>query len=256
MPRASPREVNGGEVYPDGFRIRWRDEAVFDMFDGNRITYLPLSAWTGLLPASLFGTVAALTLAWRGELPIHACAVEIAGEAFLIAGPTGSGKSVMTADLLALGARFVSDDLSVVKFSAGGLTISPGRTTMRLHPALAEEIDAVDCRPVWGDERGKWQLRPRGRTALHVMPVAGMLLLGGDQQPVYPVERPLLLMKQIFRPRWLATLPNHRSRLEKILDHGPSLPIARYPAIGSAAVRDRRQRARDAMEKMAAIRCS
>lgn len=255
LPRASPRKVNVGEVYSDGFRMRWRNEVVFDMLHGNRITYLPCSAWSRQLPTSLFSTVVALTLAWRGDLPLHACAVEVGGEAFLIAGPAGSGKSVLTADLLTLGAYFVSDDLSVIRFAHSGLTICPGRTTMRLHPSLSEEIDASDRWPVKGDERGKWQLRPNRRTTLREMPVAGMLLLDGGREPISRVDRPLLLLKQLFRPRWMAALPNHRSRLERILHHGSIMPIVRFPAIDVAGLPDRARRAGEAMDKIIAMQC-
>ncbi|TKD51574.1 phosphoenolpyruvate carboxykinase (ATP) [Sphingomonas baiyangensis] len=251
--RAFPCAVNTGEIYPDGCRVKWRDEMVFDMVGGVRIQYFPGPGWTGELPASLFGTVAALTLAWRGALPLHACAIELDGDAFLIAGRSGSGKSVLTADLLSLGARFVSDDLSVLHIGANGLSIYPGRTTMRLDPALADEIEALERQPVKGDARGKWQLRPLGRTAHQSMPIAGMLLLGESTAPVTPVERPGLLLQQLFRPKWLAAFPNHRTRLAQILRHGGSLPIIRFPAICAATVRDRRQRAADALEAIALI---
>lgn len=251
--RPSPRPLNNGQIHPDGFRLHWGQEAVFDMFDGARITYLPGPEWTGAFPSSLFGTVAALTLAWRGALPFHACAVELDGEAFLIAGPSGSGKSGLTAGLIGVGARFVCDDLSVLQAGAG-LTISPGRSTMRLDPALVDSIDAVDRAPAPGDARGKWLVRPRARTALGEMPVAGLLLLASAGRPIQPLERLAVLTSELFRPRWLAALPNHRERLARILEHGRGLPIARFPSIGEATVTDPSQRARDALTVLAGMR--
>lgn len=45
---------------------------------------------------------------------LHATAVAVEGRGLLILGPTGSGKSALALDLIALGARLVSDDAVLV----------------------------------------------------------------------------------------------------------------------------------------------
>lgn len=255
-PRGVPRPINSGELYSDGIRFPWGDEAVFDMFDGNRVTYCPGPDWTGDLPASLYSTVAALTLAWRGALPIHACAVEFDGAAYLIAGESGGGKSVLTAGLIGLGARFVGDDLSVLHAAPTCLTIAPGRTTLRLDAALVDMIDATDRRPVPGDARGKWEVRPRNRTALWQLPVAGLLLLASARRPILPTERPVMLTRQLFRPNWLAALPDQHARIALILRHAPAMAMRCFPAIGATSERDPMRRARDALAAIQAMRAA
>jgi len=42
--------------------------------------------------------------------PLHASAVALDGRAALLTGPSGSGKSALALDLMALGARLVADD--------------------------------------------------------------------------------------------------------------------------------------------------
>ncbi|MEL6520311.1 MAG: HPr kinase/phosphatase C-terminal domain-containing protein [Pseudomonadota bacterium] len=55
---------------------------------------------------------------------LHASCVAIAGRGLLILGPSGSGKSALTIELLALGAGLVSDDRTIVQLTRGALTAS------------------------------------------------------------------------------------------------------------------------------------
>jgi hypothetical protein len=113
--RPAGRLINRGMVFADGFRFTWNDVATFDVFAGARIEVFPLPGWTGSLPWPFYSTVTALLLAWRGDLPLHACAVEIAGKTILLCGPSGAGKSTLCATLVADGACLLSDDLTVIR---------------------------------------------------------------------------------------------------------------------------------------------
>ncbi len=56
---------------------------------------------------------------------LHATAVaDAAGRGMLILGPSGAGKSALALQLLALGARLVADDRTVVSVEADGLRLS------------------------------------------------------------------------------------------------------------------------------------
>ena len=59
---------------------------------------------------------------------LHASAVAIDGRALLIAGPSGSGKSSLAMQMIAHGAKLVSDDRSVISCEAGELHVSPPQT--------------------------------------------------------------------------------------------------------------------------------
>lgn len=50
---------------------------------------------------------------------LHATAVAVDGRALLILGPSGAGKSALALQLMALGARLVSDDRTIVSLRDG-----------------------------------------------------------------------------------------------------------------------------------------
>ncbi|MFT6675816.1 MAG: HPr kinase/phosphorylase [Sulfitobacter sp.] len=55
---------------------------------------------------------------------LHATTVSVQGRAVLIVGPAGSGKSALALQLIALGARLVSDDRSIVTRTDTGIAVS------------------------------------------------------------------------------------------------------------------------------------
>lgn len=83
---------------------------------------------------------------------LHASAVALNGRAALMTGPSGSGKSALALQLLALGARLVSDDRVVLRRSPGGGLVASAPEAIR---GLIEargvgllETDAADEAPV------------------------------------------------------------------------------------------------------------
>ena len=66
---------------------------------------------------------------------MHATCVALAGQGVLITGPSGSGKSGLALQLIALGAQLVSDDRTVLVMQQGRLIASPP-------PAIAGMIEA------------------------------------------------------------------------------------------------------------------
>lgn len=249
--RGPGRTVNRGLLFADGLRLAWDNEVTFDMIDGQRIDYLPGPGWRGALPAIFYGSIAALTLAWRGAIPFHACAVEVGGCTVLIAGTSGAGKSTLTAGLLALGTRLVADDLAVVRVANGRVMVARGRPTMRQHADTAAGVEADLCQAIPDDPRGKWLVRPRRRIDADALPLGGLLVLG--EQPVAgdAEARLSLLAAQLFRPRWLATLPNQVARRRDLLTIAATLPVAGFPAIGAFDADARHARA---VRALAAIR--
>ena len=49
-----------------------------------------------------------------GDLTVHGTTVARAGRAVLILGASGTGKSALALQMIALGARLVADDLSLI----------------------------------------------------------------------------------------------------------------------------------------------
>jgi ABC-type cobalamin/Fe3+-siderophores transport system ATPase subunit len=258
--RGPGRQLNRGRLYADGVRLGWGDEVVFDMIDGDRIDYLPGPGWQGSMPLTFYSSFAAITLAWRGAIPFHACMVEVDGHAVLIAGPSGAGKSSLTAGLLGIGARLFADDLAVVRVANGPIgngrigngriEAVRGRPTMRQHRDTAARIDADLCVPIAGDPRDKWLVRPRARADAAVLPLAGLLVLT-DQPLVLDGRAKLaLLAANLFRPRRLAALPNQAARKHDLLAIAATIPVAAFPAITTFDPRDQKDRADDALARI------
>lgn len=214
-------------IHADGIRINRDASMLVDMIDGREIIYAPGRDWGEEMPAAFYSTVAALTLAWRGALPLHASAVEVAGHAILVCGGSGAGKSTLVAAMVTAGARFVADDLTIAWPSPGSVIplIAPGRPAIRLHPDTARWLPtrtlAVDGR----DDRGKWLAEPEHRTLAERLSIAAILLPGGTTadgaNPVAALE------PHLFRPRWMAALPApaERSTMLAALATLPQIPM-------------------------------
>jgi hypothetical protein len=65
----------------------------------------------GYLPLMLTGNVLSFLMTLAGRTVLHAGAVEVAGGALVVVGPSGVGKSTLTAWLCTAGARLVTDDV-------------------------------------------------------------------------------------------------------------------------------------------------
>lgn len=246
--RGASTSVNRGLLFADGIRMPAGSEAVIDIFDGNRITYLPGSHWTGALPATFYGTVAALTLAWRGAVPFHACAVDIAGRAVMIAGRSGAGKSSLTAALLRHGAKLIADDLTVADLT-GTPMVARGRPAIRLHPNSAATINATFRAADTRDRRGKWLVRPLARTAATWLPLAAVIeLTPATAHETEPLAMPLL--QHLFRPRWLAAMPRHQQRIRQVVAATARIATIRFPAIEHFDAGDQDCRARRALARV------
>lgn len=245
--------VRHGYVYADGTRFPWEREAVFDSWNGNRVDYRPGPGWNDALPHAFYSTVAAHILAWRGMIPLHACAVEIDGRAVLIAGTTGAGKSSLMAGLLARGAALVSDDLTAVAIRGGVAEVLPGRITIRLGDAVAAWTEG-ECHSLPSPAtRGKHVIRPAARTSAERLPFAALLVLGEAPGALPPAARALAFARHLFRPAWLAALPGHRERQQALLTLAAQVPVIGFPALeqrGKAAHFERAGRAKALVEAL------
>ena len=248
--RGGGRPMPGGMLYPDGIRFAWREEVVFDMRDGASIAYHPGRDWTGALPVCFYSTVAALTVAWRGLVPLHACAVAVDGKAVVIAGTTGVGKSTLTAGLVGLGADFVADDLTVVSVGAAHIRVPRGRPTIRLHPNTAARLDTTDAVAARDDPRGKWLASPRRRQRDDRLDLGAIVVI----EDALPVETPpaVVLLAHLFRPRLLAALPNRAALIRDVVAMAARVSILSYPAQTDSCEAVQDDRAKDMMGRILA----
>jgi hypothetical protein len=237
--------INRGIVYTDGFRFKWDDTVTFDMFDGNRIEYCPGPKWTGVLPWPFHSTVAALLLAWRGSLPFHGSAVSIDGHGVMICGVSGAGKSSLTAALVAEGAHFISDDLSVVVADEdrSSWNLVRGRPGIRLFPTVGRWFFGDSPRPLSNDPRGKVIAVPAIGTDENPVPLCHVIFLGAAIRSMSAIDQYFLLQKNLFRPNWLSKLPDFVAMRIAVRDISTSAYISVEPVIGETDEQTLRQRA-------------
>ena len=87
------------------------------------------------IPPEFYSRAIAIICAQRGLLPIHGSSVAIGDKAFLLFGESGNGKSSAAAALIGMGAKLLSDDLSVFFVDNEGVPWAlPGRLGIRLSP--------------------------------------------------------------------------------------------------------------------------
>lgn len=119
----------------------WVDELGWYEIDTEQGRILvPGSGERVLLEERLWGIPLALSFAARGDLPLHAAAVEVNGEAILIAAPGVFGKTTLAAAFASAGYRVLTEDLSCLRL-ADSLALVPGPAMLRLRRDVVEEIE-------------------------------------------------------------------------------------------------------------------
>jgi hypothetical protein len=107
----------------------------------------------------LLGPVMGFLLRARGTTCLHASAVEVGGEAVVIAGPAGAGKSTTAAAFALAGHRVLCDDIApLLPRPDGGWDVQPAFPQLRLWPdatgSLFGHADALPpLTPTWDKRR-------------------------------------------------------------------------------------------------------
>jgi hypothetical protein len=93
----------------------------------------------------MWGIPAALCMMARGDLSIHAGAVEIDGHGVLLAGPARHGKTTLSAAFARAGHRLLSEDTSCCR--PGEVPqVFPGAAVLRLRRDIADRVEIPDSR--------------------------------------------------------------------------------------------------------------
>ncbi|GAB5537300.1 MAG: hypothetical protein Rubg2KO_35490 [Rubricoccaceae bacterium] len=113
----------------------------------------------------------------RGMLVLHGAALDVNGQAVVLLGEKGAGKSTTAAALIARGHRLLTDDLVALDPSASAPTVLPGPTQMKLWPEAIEAIglDATVTPFFDGLAKGIWAEAP---TTARPTPLALVVSLG------------------------------------------------------------------------------
>jgi hypothetical protein len=131
----------------------------------------------------ILGSALGLLCQQRGLLPLHASAIELAGQAIAFVGDQGQGKSTLAAHCLAYApARLLADDTLVVSFDPGGRPLAqPGLPSVKLWrdalSALGRSTDGL--RPDWL-RADKFHLPVADRLARAAAPLTRVYVLHED----------------------------------------------------------------------------
>lgn len=134
------------EINKNSFLLNLPDTGRFMATDGDRISICPapdMPVEDVLVFAT--GTGMSAILYQRGAMLLHASAVACNGRAYLFCGPSGVGKSTLSAALCRAGCDFLSDDLCAVVQQVGGppMVERDGRA-LRLYTDSIERLALED----------------------------------------------------------------------------------------------------------------
>lgn len=150
--RATPELPLEAELHSDGrgFRLRIGDAGWFSVEPRDRHIAVPDGG--GLRTEErLWGIPALLCFRERGDLPLHAAAVEADGSALLVAAPRTYGKTTLAAAFHRAGHRVLSEDTSCVRLGEPAEVV-PGPAMLRLRPDAAARLDLPRARRLGEDE--------------------------------------------------------------------------------------------------------
>jgi hypothetical protein len=241
------RSVGRANIYADGVQFHWLRQVDFAIDQGRAIGWCPGPDWTGALPISFYSSVAAITLAMRGRVPLHASSVIVDDRAWVITGPGGSGKSTLTAELIAAGAQLLADDLTILSVDGAPLAWR-GRPAVRLHPDSAAGIASLRAPEPASDVRGKLLVWPVSRAADTGWPIGGMIVLSDAAPAATSFARAL------FRPRIMAALPVRAQLHSSLFALAARVPVAVLPPVRGFGAAERQDRLARAMATIVRLR--
>jgi hypothetical protein len=127
-----------------GFRLRIGNAGWFSVEPDKRRIEIPADG--GLRAEErLWGIPIVLCYRARGDVPLHAAAVEVDGGAILLAAPRTYGKTTLAAGFHRVGHRVLSEDTSCLRL-APEPTVVPGPAMLRLRRDVAAALDLPRAR--------------------------------------------------------------------------------------------------------------
>lgn len=131
----------------------------------------------------IWGLPVLLCFLARGDVPLHASCVEIAGRALLLAAPGGFGKTTLAAAFAAAGHRVLAEDLTCLRPRSAPAVV-PGPAMLRVRRDVADALVVPGAEEVGrGDDRVHLSLGP-GRGTSDPVPLGGIAFLReGDTAP-------------------------------------------------------------------------
>jgi hypothetical protein len=194
---------------PDDVRGWIPSAGAFHVSGGNRIVVDPTSdADERALRLAIVGPLLGVILTQRGKFVLHASTVAIDGRAAAFFGPSGRGKSTLTAALTSAGHPLIADDMTVIDMTADAPFVQPGFPRVKLWPdsatALEHDLDAL---PLVHPDVEKRSLQMTARFHAERLPLTRCYMLeDGPEESVSelaPTQSILALIGCTYQSFWL-----------------------------------------------------
>jgi hypothetical protein len=189
--------------------------ARFLLTEGREITYqVERGGDPDDVTAFLLGSVFGILLHQRGQLVLHASAVEVGGRAVLFCGRSGAGKSTLAAALNKRGYPLLLDDICAVDLADGVPMAQPDGRRIKLWTQAIAALDLGERRKDRIRNRlQKFYVEPLGEVPAKPLPVAAIYDLREARPPLQPgitpanvVDSSLILRNNAFRPVLVRTM--------------------------------------------------
>lgn len=230
---AAPGHVRGWMPDAGAFHVRGGREIVVDPIP---------NADDRALRLGIVGPLLGVILMQRGLFVLHASTVAIDGAAVAFFGPSGRGKSTLTAAMTRAGHPLVADDMTVIDTASTPPLVQPGFPRVKLWPDSASALEHdVEELPLIHPARTKRSVQLPAAPERDRYPLARCYLLeDGDAESsseIVPREAILALIGSTYQSFWL-----HQSGAS-----GPNLVHCGALVRSGVVRRLRRRRAFDAL---------
>ncbi|NNM83229.1 MAG: hypothetical protein HKL98_11595 [Burkholderiales bacterium] len=185
----------------------------------------------------LLGTAFGVLLHQRNSLILHASAVSFQGRAIALCGPSGVGKSTLSAALCQSGCSFISDDVSVVSFGNGMPMVLSDSRQHRLWADAIEHLSLSDRKgEAVRDPIEKFHVEPVCKS--DAVPLSRIIVLrqssmAGKETVVEPLglsDAAALLRSDVYRSRLASRMGRDASifsQIAMLLSHAKACRLTR-----------------------------
>ncbi|HXC54200.1 MAG TPA: hypothetical protein VNU97_02810 [Rhizomicrobium sp.] len=210
------------EIAGDSFLFRIPRLARFLLRAGRDIAFQSEGdATDGDVAAFLAGTVLGILLHQRGEIVLHASAVEVGGRAVLFCGPSGAGKSALAAALGQRGHGLLADDLCTVAVNdAGTPIVHPDGSRLALWAHSIQMLGLASDRGAAVRERLQ-KFHVAAPPSAKALPLGALYALRETRPPLRDgieppniVDAMLLVRRAAYRPRLVFALEQRARYLQ------------------------------------------
>jgi hypothetical protein len=195
---AAPNDVRGWIPSGGAFRVQGGREIFIDPAP---------DADERALRMAIVGPLLGVILTQRARFVLHASTVAIGDVAVAFSGPSGRGKSTLTAAMTRAGHALIADDMTVIDSSGAVPLVHPGFPRVKLWPDSASALDHdVDELPLLHPERTKRSVQ---LTDFHreTIPLARCYLLEDGEaessETMPPMDAILALIGYTYQAQWL-----------------------------------------------------